>query len=228
MRSTRSPDYKTIARRLGVRFLKPGLLVKALTHSSFVQDRRHKSNENLEFLGDAVLELVVREHLYRKHPRYDEGRMSEMKKAYTSEDALAVVGRRLGIGRCLILDRGEIRTGGRTRRSNITGSVEALIGALYLDRGLAYVRRYIHRTILGRRIRVVPDFKSLLNNLAMRRLWKLEYRVLKETGPAHEKIFDMGLYINRKLKARGHGKNKKKAEQAASKAFFKKIEKKSR
>jgi ribonuclease-3 len=223
LRSKRSPDHKVIARRLGVRFRQKRLLLKALTHSSSVQDRRHKSNENLEFLGDAVLELVVREHLFKQHPRSDEGRMSEMKKAYTSEDALAVVGRRLGIGRCLVLDRGELQTGGRTRRSNITGAVEALIGALYLDRGLEYARRFIRRTILGRRVRVEPDYKSLLNNLAMRRQWKLDYRVLGETGPAHEKVFDMGLYVNRKLRARGRGQNKKKAEQAASKIFFKKI-----
>lgn len=188
-----------------------------------MQDRRHQSNENLEFLGDAVLELVVREHLYRKHPRSDEGRMSEMKKAYTSEDALFVVGRRLGIGRCLVLDQGEIQTGGRTRRSNITGAVEALIGALYLDRGLEYARRFIRRTILDRRIRVEPDYKSLLNNLAMRKQWPLEYRVLKEIGPAHEKTFVLGLYINRRLRARGRGQNKKKAEQAASKAFIKSL-----
>lgn len=223
MKSTRSLDYKAIARRLGVRFLRPGLLVKALTHSSFVQDRRHRSNENLEFLGDAVLELVVREYLFKQYPRSNEGRMSEMKKAFTSEEALAKVGRRMNIGRFLILDRGEIQTGGRTRRSNITGSVEALIGALYLDRGLEYVRRFIRRTILERRIRVEPDYKSLLNNLAMRRQWQLEYRVLKEAGPAHEKIFDMGLYINRKLRARGRGQNKKKAEQAAAKVCFKNL-----
>lgn len=170
-----------------------------------------------------MLELVVREYLFKQYPRSNEGRMSEMKKAFTSEEALAKVGRRMNIGRFLILDRGEIQTGGRTRRSNITGSVEALIGALYLDRGLEYVRRFIRRTILERRIRVEPDYKSLLNNLAMRRQWQLEYRVLKEAGPAHEKIFDMGLYINRKLRARGRGQNKKKAEQAAAKVCFKNL-----
>ena len=223
MRSKRSPDYKRIQKELGVRFLRRGFLKTALTHSSCVAGRRRRSNENLEFLGDAVLELLAREHLFKKYPARREGELSELKKVYTNEDALFIIGKRLKAGRMLIMDRGEEATGGRERRSNIAAVMEAIIGAVYLDRGLPYARRFVRRIILTRKARIEKDFKSWLNNLAMRRQFRLEYKVLREEGPSHHKIFHMGLYVNGKLKARGRGPNKKKAEQDAARAYLKKL-----
>jgi ribonuclease-3 len=222
LRLKRSPDYKRIQKELGIRFLRRGLLKTALTHSSCVAGRRRRSNENLEFLGDAVLELLAREHLYKKYPARSEGELSELKKAYTNEDALFIVGKRLKAGRMLIMDRGEAATGGRKRRSNIAAVMEAIIGAVYLDRGLVYTRRFVRRIILNRRPRIEKDFKSFLNNLAMRRRFRLDYKVVREEGPSHHKVFIMGLQIDGKLKARGRGSNKKKAEQDAARAYLKK------
>jgi ribonuclease-3 len=219
----RSPDYKRIQKELGIRFLRRGFLKTALTHSSCVAGRRRRSNENLEFLGDAVLELLAREHLFKKYPARREGELSEFKKAYTNEDALFIVGKRLKAGRMLIMDRGEEATGGRKRRSNIAAVMEAIIGAVYLDRGLAYTRRFVRRIILNRKPRIEKDFKSYLNNLAMRRRFRLEYRVIREEGPSHHKTFLMGLLIDGKLKARGRGSNKKKAEQDTAKLYLKRL-----
>lgn len=223
MKSKRSPDYKGIQKKLGARFRRRCLLKTALTHSSWVPGKRRKCNETMEFLGDAVLELLAREHLYKKYPKLTEGEMSEMKKVYTNEDALFAVGKRLGVGRWLIMDKGEATTGGRCRRSNIAAAMEAIIGAVYLDRDLKYARRFLRRIILNRRPRIEKDYKSFLNNLAMRRQVQLNYKVLREEGPSHHKIFHMGLYVNGKLKARGRGPNKKKAEQDAARTYLKKL-----
>ena len=205
------------------------MLKRAFRHSSCLLCRKsHKSNETLEFLGDAVLELVVREHLYKKFPHHNEGWLSEMKKNYTSEDALHTIGKKLGIGKLLIMDPGEEATGGRTKRSNITGALEALIGAVYLDQGLEKARRFVRTRILCRKMTGVKDFKSLLNNWAMRNRKNISYRVIREEGPAHRRTFHIALVINRRKKAVGLGKSKKKAEQMAAGKYFRTISIKAR
>ncbi|HEX7319416.1 MAG TPA: ribonuclease III [bacterium] len=229
MRSTRSRRLINGPKDLKLKFNDPRILRRALRHSSCPQCRKtHKSNETLEFLGDAVLELLVREHLYKKLPHCNEGQLSEMKKSYTSEDALHIIGKKLGIGKLLIMDPGEEATGGRTKRSNITGVLEALIGAIYLDQGLENARRFVRTRILCRKMTGVKDFKSLLNNWAMRHRKTISYKVIDEEGPAHRRIFHIALVINRRKKAVGLGKSKKKAEQMAAGKYFRTIPPKAR
>jgi ribonuclease-3 len=224
LRSTRSPRLSDRKKDLRLNFKDPRILKRAFRHSSCPQCRKnHKSNETVEFLGDAVLELLVREHLYKKFPHCNEGQLSEMKKNYTSEDALHIIGKKLGIGKLLVMDPGEEATGGRTKRSNITGALEALIGALYLDRGLEKARRFVRARILCRKMTGVKDYKSLLNNWAMRHRKNISYRVIHEEGPAHRRTFHIALIINRRKKAVGLGKSKKKAEQMAAGKYFKTI-----
>ena len=216
-------DYKQIEKTLGVRFHKKALLRRALTHSSFRRaeaKRPQKSNETLEFLGDAVLELVTREYLYEKHPKLSEGDLNEMKIKFTNQNILYDVGKDLQIGTFLLMDKGEALTGGRIRPSNIDGCLEALIGAIYLDRGLKRARTFVTKHILRRDISGLRDYKSLLNRWAMKNQYSIGYRVAKSHGPPHRKIFHVDLYINRKKHSRGTGDSKKKAQQAAARRFI--------
>lgn len=218
-----SLNYKLIEKTIGIRFQKKALLRRALTHSSFRRPetkRPQKSNETLEFLGDAVLELVTREHLYKKFPKLSEGDLNEIKIKFTNQNTLHDVGVELEIGTFLLMDKGEVLTGGRTRPSNIAGCLEALIGAIYLDRGLKHARVFIIKHILKRDISGLHDYKSLLNRWAMKHQYNIGYRVAKSHGPPHRKIFHVDLYINRKKASRGTGDSKKKAQQAAAKKYI--------
>jgi ribonuclease-3 len=176
----------------------------------------------LEFLGDAVLELIVREFLYAKYPDDSEGRLSEKKKKYTSTEALYKTGKRYHIGKYLIMGKGEENTGGRTRPSNIAGCLEAIIGGLFLDRGLHYTAKFVRHIMLNRRIRQSKDHKSILNRWGLQYHKRIVYRVKKETGTPHDKEFFIDLLVNDKKVSQGSGATKKKAEQEAAKEFLQK------
>lgn len=222
----RSLDYKHIQSALGIRFKRRTYLKRALTHSSYLQVQRRgfdRSNETLEFLGDAVLELVTREHLLHKYPDADEGRLSELKKMYTSTPVLFRTGKRLKLGAYMLMDRGEETTGGRSRQSTIAACVEAIIGALYLDRGLAYTAKFIKRILLEKKIMRQHDHKSLLNRWSMLHRASITYRVAKEEGPPHQKIFYVDLFADGKKVSQGKGGTKKIAEQKAARSFLAKV-----
>lgn len=216
----RSPDYKSIEQKLKIRFKHRTLLKTALTHSSYPQDP-DSSNEVLEFLGDAVLELVTRQYLCNKYPNAREGELSERKKAYTSTEALYSIGKKYGIGKYIFMSKGERTTGGQKRPSIIANTLEALIGALYKDRGLPYTQKFIERILLKRKRIVTRDYKSLLNHWAMKHRKEISYRIARETGPAHHLTFHVHLYIGRTKKAVGTGTSRKIAEQQAAKKFLK-------
>lgn len=224
MRSTPSLNYKAIEKQLGIRFKRRSLLKRALTHASYLQTEVNKvySNETLEFLGDAVLELIVREFLLLKYPNDSEGKLSELKKTYTSTHALHNTGKRLCLGKLLIMSNGEIRSGGRKRPSIIAGCLEAIIGALYLDRGLNYTAKFVNSILLKRKIRRQLDYKSILNRWTLKYQKSVSYRIKKEVGTPHNKSFYINLYINDKKVSQGIGTTKKKAEQEAAKEFFRK------
>jgi len=218
-------NYSAVEKKLGIRFKRRKFLKLAFTHSSFLQTQHkiaQKSNETLEFLGDAVLELITREYLLRKFPEANEGELSELKKMYTSTDALYKTGKKLGLGKFLLMDKGEELTGGRNRPSNIADCVEAVIGALYLDRGLKYVEKFLCRILFKKRIIKQKDHKSLLNQWTMQKQYVIYYKINKEQGPPHHKIFHVNLYINKKKVGQGSGNTKKKAEQEAARNFFRK------
>jgi len=218
-----SRDYKALQKIIGVRFRKKKLLRLAFTHSSFQDTDAKKptqSNEILEFLGDAVLELLIREHLHNKFPKSTEGELNEIKIKYTNQDTLYDVGKDLGIGEFLLMDKGETATGGRERPSNIAGCLEALIGAIYLDRGLKSACKFVENHILNKDISGLRDYKSLLNRWAMKQQYSIGYRVARSHGPPHRKIFHVDLYVNKKKMSRGSGDSKKKAQQSAAKKFI--------
>jgi ribonuclease-3 len=218
-----SLNYKFIEKQLRIVFRRKTLLRLALTHSSFQRygtGRPTKSNETLEFLGDAVLELVVREYLYKKFSRLTEGELNDIKIKYTNTDMLHRIGRDLRIGEFILMDKGEELTGGRERSSNIAGAVEAIIGAIYLDQGLAGVRDFIRKHFLKRDVSGLRDYKSQLNRWAMKEQCSIGYRVAKSHGPPHRKIFHVDLYVDKKKVSRGSGDSKKKAQQSAAKKFF--------
>jgi ribonuclease-3 len=218
-------NYKDAEKFLGVRFKKKRLLKTALTHSSYLQtqNHEHKSNETLEFLGDAVLELLTREFLLKKFPRADEGELSEMKKMYTSTDALYKTGKKLNLGKYLLMDKGEELTGGRNRPSNIAGCLEAIIGALYLDRGLKYVEKFIYSILFKKKIFKHKDYKSLMNRWAMQNKKEIHYKIIKEEGPPHKKTFYINLYVSKRKVGQGIAESKKKAEQNAARDFLRKL-----
>jgi ribonuclease-3 len=216
-------NYKRIERKLGTKFTKKTLLRTALTHSSFLRNDSRKpikSNETLEFLGDAVLELLTREYLYKKYPKLSEGQLNEIKIKYTNQDTLYDAGKELEIGEFLLMDKGESLTGGRERPSNIAGCLEAIIGAIYLDAGFGKARRFVVKHILTRDISGMRDYKSLLNRWAMKQHCRIGYRVAKSHGPPHHRVFHVDLYINNRKVSRGSGDSKKKAQQAAAREFF--------
>ncbi len=216
-----SQQVKKIEKKLGLCFKKPQYLLKALTHSSAVASERSKSNEVLEFLGDAVLELIVRKYLIEKFPKMSEGELNVLKKRYTCEEVLYKIGKEIGIGEFLIMDKGEELTGGRTRQSNISGAFEALLGAIYLDRGFDYVNKYVRKHFLTKKVRLSRDYKSLLNQWAMKNKKVIDYRVIREEGPPHKKTFYVALYVNGKKVAEGQGISKKEAEQDSARKFLK-------
>jgi len=216
-------NYKVITRNLKVSFRRRTLLKRALTHSSFqggTAKRPAKSNETLEFIGDAVLELITREHLHKKFPELTEGKLNEIKIKYTNTDSLHRVGKDLKIGEFLLMDKGEELTGGRERPSNIAGALEALIGAIYLDSGLSRARAFVQKHVLKKDFSGLLDYKSMLNRWAMKNQCSIGYRVAKSQGPPHRKVFHVDLYVDKRRVSRGAGDSKKKAQQAAARKFF--------
>lgn len=222
-------DYKQVQSELGIRFKKRSYLKRALTHSSYLQVQRRgfdRSNETLEFLGDAVLELVTREYLLHKYPDADEGHLSELKKMYTNTQILFRTGKRLRLGKYMFMNRGEESTGGRSRQSTIAACVEAIIGALYLDRGITYTAKFIQRILLDKKMIRQKDHKSLLNRWSMRHRVTVSYRVVKEEGPPHRKTFHVDLYADGEKVSHGEGETKKVAEQKAAQSFLRAATKK--
>ena len=221
-RSRRAGDGEALAAKLDITFHRPDLLRQALTHKSAEQELHLPSNERLEFLGDSVLDLVVAQYLYRGHPELAEGDLTKLKAVAVSEPALAAVAREIGLGRYLLLAKGEEQTGGRDRNSILADAMEALFAAVYLDRGLRITRDLILR-LLGGQLEVIerrehePDYKTLLQE-KIQEIHRTPptYRVVSQTGPDHDRTFVAEVRIGRKVLGSGRGKSKKQAEQAAA------------
>jgi ribonuclease III len=224
------PDFDRLEEVLGYTFVNRELLVTALTHRSFANENRalgRTDNEKLEFLGDAVLDLVVGERLMNGFPEASEGELSVTRAQVVSEAGLSAVARELGLGQYLFLGRGEAQTGGREKPSLLADAFEAVIAAVYLDGGFEAARELVHR-VLGERIDNVEttgfyDFKTRLQEAAQARLRATPvYRVVAEEGPDHDKTFVVAVVINDHEWGRAAGKSKKSAEQraAASAAFL--------
>lgn len=214
-----------LCEKLNYSFKNVNLLKTALTHSSYVNENRLRysdNNERLEYLGDAILDAVISEYLYKKYQDVEEGTLTKVRAAIVCESSLAMCGGKLNLGECLVLGKGEEHNGGRHRASMIADAVEAIIGAIFIDGGWEASRRtsmhilgdIIHKASLGRLSR---DYKSLIQEKyqAMGAA-EINYVVAKEEGPDHNKTFYIDLIINGKVLSRGIGKNKKEAEQKAA------------
>lgn len=208
-------------KRIGYSFKDPELLVTALTHSSYSNEIRLKKqecNERLEFLGDAVLELISSEQIFRNHPDQPEGDLTRIRASYVCEPTLALCAREICLGDYLQLGRGEDRTGGRERDSILSDAMEATIGAVYMDGGFESAQRYVEEFILKdiEKKSLFYDSKTYLQEIVQSDLKKLEYVLLKEEGPDHNKSFEVGVLIDGKQLTTAVGRTKKKAEQAAA------------
>lgn len=213
---------KLFQRRLGARFRERTLLETALTHRSYANEQGLGDNyERLEFLGDAVLGIVAAEWLYDRYPDVDEGGLSELKAYLVSRPVLAGHATRLELGTILRLGVGEERSGGRTKSSLLADALEAVVGALYLDRGLKHVRRalepMLEAALEGRRAVAWAQAKGRLQELAQARSWDLpDYRVVGEEGPDHEKRFTVECWVNGSRVGVAEAGSKKIAEQRAA------------
>jgi ribonuclease-3 len=207
---------------LGVRFRDGALRTLALTHRSHAfENDLPANNERLEFLGDAVLGIVVTDMAFREFPDMPEGELAKLRAAIVNMGALADIARDLGIGRYVLLGRGEEMSGGRDKSSILADALEALLGAVYLDRGLDAARRLIHRVFRPRMIAYVRgegerDYKTILQEMASAEVRSVpEYRI-RERGPDHEKEFTATVFLAGKEWGSGIGRSKKEAEQQAA------------
>ena len=215
---------------IGYRFKNITLLQNALTHSSYANERWHdslKSNERLEFLGDSVLGMLVAEYLYRNFPDRPEGELTRMRADMVCEKTLAGVANQVGLGQHLMLGHGEERFGGRTRESILADAVESVIAAAFLDGGMAAALGIIQRFILCN----VPvtklhnaDYKTTLQELVQQKKNQvLNYTLVGQSGPDHDKQFDVEVSLNGNVVGKGSGRSKKRAEQMAAKAAIEKL-----
>ncbi len=199
-------------------------LIKAFTHSSYVNEHRQtisEDNERLEFLGDAVLELLVSNFLFNSYPSMKEGDLTKLRAAIVCEPSLVSFANELNFGELIFLGRGEESTGGRERPALLADVFEAFVGSLYLDQGLERVDRFLHRVVYPK-IREgafshVMDYKSQLQEWVQRQnLGTLSYEVVSEKGPAHNKAFVSNVLLNGERLGTGQGRTKKESEQHAA------------
>ena len=215
---------------IGYRFRNITLLQNALTHSSYANERWHNSllsNERLEFLGDAILGMSVAKYLYQTFPDRPEGELTRMRADMVCEQSLAKVAARIELGKHLLLGNGEEQGGGRNRNSILADAVESVIAACYLDGGMEAAQKFIEQFILVE----VPvkqlhnaDYKTALQELVQQKKNQvLSYTLVGESGPDHDKQFDVEVKLNGQVVGTGSGSSKKRAEQAAARAALEKL-----
>lgn len=209
---------------LDYRFQNPDLLLEAITHSSYANENKCSCNERLEFLGDAVLGMIVSDYIFRRTPSISEGEMTRVRAKSVCEASLAAYARKVGIGKYLRLGNGERNTGGADRASVLADAMEAIIAAFYLDGGkhkvirfvLSFLQETIEESISAGAVR---DYKTALQEKIQAKNAKtLSYAVIREEGPDHDKSFTVTVSLGETVLGTGSGKTKKAAEQAAAQA----------
>lgn len=220
------PDFVQFEKSIGISFKDKSLLRQAFVHRSYINENKDAGfghNERLEFLGDAVLELVITDYLYKKYSDKTEGELTSYRSALVNSTTLAMVSTKLQMNEYLVLSRGEAKDTGRARQVILANAIEALIGAIYLDQGYDGAQDFIYKNI-SPLIETVLAEKSWIDSksLFQERAQDIDgstplYKTLKETGPDHDKKFTVGVYVKDKMIATGEGKSKQDAEQAAAK-----------
>ena len=219
--------------RYGIVFHDVNLLEQAFTHSSYVNEHRYlklSDNERLEFLGDAVLELLVSQYLYKKFPDLPEGKLTKMRAAIVREDSLSKFAKECHFDQYILLGKGEENSGGRNRPSLLCDLFEAFLGALYLDQKVAAAKKFVAEVIFPKidagAFSHEMDHKTHLQEVLQRQGdVMIDYRLVKEEGPAHDRIFSIEVYVNEQLIGTGQGKSKKLAEQDAAERALKALSK---
>ncbi len=225
--SQRRKELEDLQKSLKIKFIHLELLNQALTHSSYAKSFNKKDisyNERLEFLGDAVLELVIAEYLFKKYPHFDEGELSKFRSMIVSEEALSHYARKINIGAYLLIN--ENQKGIQSQDALLADTYEAVIGALYLDRGLEITRSFILNMLTKEeeKIKKMRDFKSRLQEYTQS-LYKClpQYELIQEIGPDHYKTFKVRVRVGGEVLGEGTGPTKRKAEKMAAQSAWEKI-----
>jgi ribonuclease III len=218
-----------LERLIDVPFDDPTLLDMALTHRSWAFEHQVQPNERLEFLGDAVLALVVTDEVFHAHPDQQEGRLAKVRSAAVKTGSLAAIARELGLGRYVKLGRGEAASGGHDKDSIMADTLEAVIGAVYLDRGFATAYDLVQRLFAERLAEVAEleaalDYKTSLQELAASTYDQLPQYAVRDEGPDHEKVFRAEVHVDGQIVGRGEGRSKKQAEQRAAREAFRALQ----
>lgn len=216
-----------VEKEIGYCFKDKSLLLEAITHSSYVNEMRinkRSDYERLEFLGDSVLELISSEFLYEKYPEVPEGGLSKKRASMVCEPSLAICARNMNFGKYIFFGKGEELAGGREKESILSDVVEAVLGGIYLDSGLEAAKEYVYVNILSslQEEELFVDSKSALQELVSQGIGgSLEYEIVEESGPEHDKLFTMSVSLDGNELARGSGHTKKSAQQKAAKEAIK-------
>lgn len=220
-------EFSTFEASIGITFSDTSLLQRAFTHRSYINENPRSGlehNERLEFLGDAVLELVVTDHLFRTYPNHTEGDLTAYRSALVNAVVAAEVAQELNINEYLLLSKGESKDTGRARQTILANAYESFIGALYLDQGYGVCDSFIKKTLIPKLADIISkklwrDAKSHIQEEAQERLGVTpSYEVIGQLGPDHDKFFTVGIFFGDKKIAEGKGRSKQEAQQAAAQA----------
>lgn len=218
---------KNLEAYFNLSFKNQDLLKTALTHSSYANENNCESNERLEFMGDAVLDVMMGKYLFDKYPEYNEGNLTKLRAKNVCESALVEYAKICDLKKYLLLGKGEEKSGGRNRTALQADAFEALIGAVYMDKGFAECYKIFDKVVIPlveqEREADFVDYKSYLQELVQSDKRTLEYRIINELGPSHNKTFVTRVYMDQILMGEGKGKTKKEAEQHAAEMALKKL-----
>jgi len=223
-------DFTKFESNTGLNFKNKALLKQAFTHRSYINENRSSGlahNERLEFLGDAVLELVITDFLFERFKEMNEGELTSLRSALVNADTCSFVAQKLGVNDYLLLSKGETKDQGRARQFILANTLEAIIGALYLDQGYGQAKGFIEKHVTPLTEDIIEkgvwiDAKSLFQERAQEHEGITPaYKTIKETGPDHDKHFVVGVYLGNKLLGQGEGKSKQDAEQEAARITLK-------
>ncbi len=223
-------QFSDFEKKIKVIFKDKNLLKQTFTHRSYINENgaaSHSHNERLEFLGDAVLELIVTDFLYKKYPQYTEGELTAMRSALVNAIIISEIAADIGMNDFLLLSKGEAKDNGKARQYILANTYEALVGAMYLDQGYEVVEKFITKTLLPKTDEIANkklwrDAKSLVQEKAQEFVSVTPaYKVLHQSGPDHDKHFTVGIYFGGVLIAEGKGQSKQEAEQSAALAALK-------
>lgn len=221
-----NPDIKEFQKSIGITFKDVVILTQAFVHRSYINENKSSGlshNERLEFLGDAVLELVITDFLYKKYTDKAEGELTAYRSALVNADTCAGIATKLGMGNYLMLSKGESKDTGRARQYILANALEALIGAIYLDQGYDSAKDFIEKNFTPMIDKIISDGSHVdSKSLFQEKAQEFDgitpaYKTIKETGPDHEKKFTVGVYIGKDLVSTGEGVSKQEAEQNAAK-----------